>query len=315
VVTHGGTAARVQLFLISFFERVLRPLYHRGLWQVVHSLSHFFSAENAVVVSDGMWKFKIYLADGYWTRWMVDGFTYEYEIARVLDRILTPDSMVIDCGANNGYWSLYAASKIGLSDRVVAIEAGERNFRRLCENQQLNGGSFRAVRKAIFSQSNLNLRLRTHPLWHASNACADDTGGAQPGGSAFESVQSITIDDVYHEIPLENRTGEVILKIDVEGSEVAALKGATKLIDAGALVIYEDHGDDLACLVTDHILSEYGLKVYFLHRDKRIISEVENIGQLAKLKKRAHRGYNLLAARPESPALRRLLDSIRADNE
>jgi hypothetical protein len=120
---------------------------------------------------------------------------------------------------------------------------------------------------------------------------------------------------VYHEIPLENRTGEVILKIDVEGSEVAALKGATKLIDAGALVIYEDHGDDLACLVTDHILSEYGLKVYFLHRDKRIISEVENIGQLAKLKKRAHRGYNLLAARPESPALRRLLDSIRADNE
>jgi len=315
VVTRGGNAARLQLFLISFFARVLRPLHHRGLWQVIHFLAHFFSPENAVMASDGKWKFKIYLADGYWTRWMVDGFTYEDEIARVLDRILTPDSLFIDCGANNGYWSLYAASKIGLSDRVVAIEAGEMNFRRLCENLELNSGSFRAVRKAIFSQSNLNLRFRTHPLWHASNRCVDDGGDAQQEGYAVESVQSVTIDDVYQEIPLENRTGEVIVKIDVEGSEIAALKGATKLIGEGGLVIYEDHGDDLACLVTDHILSEYGLKVYFLHRDERIISEVQNIGQLAKLKKRAHRGYNLLAGRPESAALRRLLDWLGGDNE
>ena len=315
VATHGGSAARIQLFLVSFFERILRPLHHHGMWQVIHFLARFFSPENAVMVSDGRWKFKIYLADGYWTRWMVDGFTYEDEIAKVLDRVLTSGSVFIDCGANNGYWSLYAASKIGLSDRVVAIEAGETNFRRLCENTDLNRGSFRAVRKAIFSESNLNLRFRTHPLWHASNACVDDAEYVPPGRYVVESVQSVTIDEVFNEIPLENQTGEVIIKIDVEGAEIAALKGAKKLIGEGALVIYEDHGDDPACLVTDHILREYGLRVYFLHRDERIISEVENIEQLVKLKKRAHRGYNLLAGRPESPALCRLVDSLRADHE
>jgi hypothetical protein len=106
LVTHGGSAARIQLFLISFFERILRPLHHRGLWPVIHFLARFFSPGNAVMVSDGSWKFKIYLADGYWTRWMVDGFTYEDEIAKVLDRVLTSGSVFIDCGANNGYWSL-----------------------------------------------------------------------------------------------------------------------------------------------------------------------------------------------------------------
>jgi FkbM family methyltransferase len=315
LVTHGGSAARIQLFLISFFERILRPLHHHGLWQVIHFLARFFSPENAAMVSDGRWKFKIYLADGYWTRWMVDGFTYEDEIAKVLDLVLTSGSVFIDCGANNGYWSLYAASKIGVSDRVVAIEAGETNFRRLCENMELNSGCFRAVRKAIFSESDLKLLFRTHPLWHASNACVVDAEDAQPEGYVVESVQSVTIDDVFNEIPLENRRGEVIVKIDVEGAEIAALKGAKKLIGEGALVIYEDHGDDLASLVTDYILREYGLRVYFLHRDERVISEVDNIEQLAKLKKRAHRGYNLLAGRMESPALCRLLDSLRADKE
>src|ERR1700686_3810055 len=130
-VTHGGRAARVQLLLISSFERVLRPLHHRGLWHAIHFLARFFFPENAVIVSDGRGKFKIYLGDRYWPRWMVDGFTYEDEIARVLDRILKPWSLFIDCGANNGYWSLYAASRIGSNDRVVAIEAGEANFRRL----------------------------------------------------------------------------------------------------------------------------------------------------------------------------------------
>jgi FkbM family methyltransferase len=315
VVTHGGSAARVQLALILCFERALRPLHRRGLWQVIHFLARLFSPENAVMVSDGRWKFRIYLSDGYWSRWMINGFTYEDEIAKVLDRVVTPGSLFIDCGANNGYWSLYAASKIGLRDRVIAIEAGETNFRRLCENMNLNGGSFRAVRKAIFSQSNLNLRFRTHPLWHESNACVDDADEAQPGNYAVESVQSVTIDDVFSEIPIENRAGEVIIKIDVEGAEIAALEGAKKLIADGALVIYEDHGSDLACHVTDHILREYGLKVYFLHRDERILSNVEDIEHLAKLKTQPHRGYNLLAGRVESPALRRLLNSLRTDEE
>jgi len=315
VAANGGNAARVQLFLISLFERVLRPVHHHGLWQAIHFLSRFFALENAVIVSDGKWKFKIYLADGYWTRWMVDGFTYEDEIARVLDRILTPCSLFIDCGANNGYWSLYAASKIGSSERVIAIEAGETNFRRLCENMVLNGRSFRALRKAIFSQSNVSLQFRTHPLWHGSNACVDNVGKPCSEDYAIEVVQSITIDDVFKEIPLKHQTGEVIIKVDVEGAEIAALKGAGKLMADGALVIYEDHGSDLACEVTDYILREYGLDVYFLHRDDRLISKVENIQQLVKLKKRPGRGYNLLAARGESPALGRLLNSVREDEK
>ena len=313
--TDGGNAARLQLLLASLFEKTLRPLHYHGLWQATRFLARFFSPQNAVIISDGSWKFKIYLADGYWTRWIVDGFTYEDEVAKVLDRILTPNSLFIDCGANNGYWSLYAASRIGSNDRVVAIEAGEMNFRRLQENMELNGRSFRILQKAIFSQSNLHLQFRTHPSRHASNRCVFDTKDAPSAEYVSESVESITIDDVLKEIPLNHETGEVIVKIDVEGTEIAALRGAVKLIADGALMIYEDHGRDRACEVTDHILREHGLDVYFLHRDDRLISKVEDIAQLATLKKRPGRGYNLLAARPESPALGRLLNSVREDKK
>jgi FkbM family methyltransferase len=310
-VIHGGTAARTQLWLISCFEKVFRPFHHRGFWQAIHFLARFFSSEDAVIVSDGKWKFKIYLGDRYWTRWLIDGFTYEDEIAKVLDRILGPQSLFIDCGANNGYWSLYAASRIGSKGRVVAIEAGEANFRRLLENMELNGGSFRAMRKAIFSRSDIDLQFRTHRLWHASNTCVYDARNAQSGGYVLESVTSITIDDVFKEI-FHNQLEEVVIKIDVEGAEIAALRGAEKLIADGALVIYEDHGLDLACQVTDHILRECNLQVYFLRRDDELISKVDDIKQLAKLKKQSHRGYNLLAAREGSPALIRLLNSVRA---
>jgi FkbM family methyltransferase len=310
-VTHGGAAARTQLWLVSCFEKAFRPFHHRGFWQAIHFLARFFSPENAVIVSDGKWKFKIYLGDRYWTRWLIDGFTYEDEIAKVLDRILGPQSLFIDCGANNGYWSLYAASRIGLNGRVVAIEAGEENFRRLLENMELNRGSFQAMRKAIFSQSDLNLQFRTHGLWHASNTCVYDARDTQSGGYVLESVASITIDDVFKEI-FFNQLGEVVIKIDVEGAEIAALRGAEKLIADGALVIYEDHGLDLACQVTDHILRECNLEVYFLRRDDELIVKVVDIKQLVKLKKQSHRGYNLLAAREGSPALIRLLNSVRA---
>jgi FkbM family methyltransferase len=315
VAIDGGKAAHLQLFLISLFEKTLRPLHHCGLWQATHFLTHFFSPGNAVFISDGSWKFKIYLSDGYWTRWIVDGFTYEDEIAKLLDRILNPRSVFIDCGANNGYWSLYAASRIGSNDRIVAIEAGEMNFRRLQENLELNGHSFRALRKAIFSQSNVNLQFRTHPLWHASNTCVFDAQGRRSHQYMSESVESITIDDVLKEIFLNDQTSEVIIKIDIEGCEIAALKGAAKLIADGALVIYEDHGSDRACEVTDHILREYGLDIYFLHRDGLLLSKVEDIAQLAALKSRPGRGYNLLAARPESRALGRLLNSVAEDEK
>lgn len=312
VAIYGGHSARLQLSLVSFLETILRPVHHRGFWQAIRFLSLFFPPENAVAVSDGTWKFKIYLGDAYWARWLVDGFNYEDEVSRVLDRILRPWSLFIDCGANNGYWSLFAASKIGLNDRVVAIEAGETNFRRLCENMELNGGSFRTLQKAVYRESNLSLKFRTHPVRHGSNACVDSEVSGEHG-YRIESVLSITVDDVFKEIWPQNQSDEVVVKIDVEGSEIEALKGAETLIANGALLIYEDHGADSACHVTAHILKEYGLEVYFLLGNEKQILRVTDVKQLAALKTRSHRGYNLVAARTDSPALCRLLESLRAD--
>jgi FkbM family methyltransferase len=51
-----------------------------------------------------------------------------------------------------------------------------------------------------------------------------------------EEVESITI-DLAAELHLPARQHPALIKIDVEGSEVDAIKGARHLIDEGALVV------------------------------------------------------------------------------
>jgi hypothetical protein len=96
------------------------------------------------------------------------------------------------------------------------------------------------------------------------------------------------------------------VKIDVEGAEVEAFRGARTLIAQGALFIYEEHGCDLRCHVADYLLNTCGLDVYFLHDPTPL--RITNVTQLVQLKKTAASGYSLMAAHRDSPALSRVLD-------
>jgi FkbM family methyltransferase len=273
-------------------------------------LRRFFSDRNSAIISDTEKKYKIYLNDGYWALLLHQGFKYEEEVGRILEKVISDNTTFFDCGANNGYWSVYVAAKIGSPEHVIAVEPTGLPFDRLLENARLNGNSFRPIKKAVYSQSGLVLRFMTHPQRHAGNSCMDKRGKGQDGAYQIEYIASVTIDDLFREL-LGNfqDTGDVVVKLDVEGAEIEALKGARDLIRGGALFIYEEHGQDLACRVTDFMLSELGLAVYFLGPNSWPI-KVERLSRLVELKKTESRGYNLMAAREDSSILRRVLYEI-----
>ena len=114
----------------------------------------------------------------------MDGFVYEREIEALLNRILFPNTIFIDCGAK-GYWSVYAAQKIKSPDRIVAIEATSLPFQRLQDNSKLNVDSFTAIRKAVYSESGLDLEFETHPQQH--EVIAAFTAAASSAKEAFSA--------------------------------------------------------------------------------------------------------------------------------
>ncbi|MEZ5572582.1 MAG: FkbM family methyltransferase [Halioglobus sp.] len=67
-----------------------------------------------------------------------DGIWEPFETSLLL-RVLQPGDVVVDVGANIGYFSVLAASRVGAHGAVFAFEPEPDNFRLLCANAKLNG--------------------------------------------------------------------------------------------------------------------------------------------------------------------------------
>jgi FkbM family methyltransferase len=298
-------STRLQYAMLRGSSAVLRGVSYRGLRRMCRFISPLFPGGNSAVIPFGGARLRVYLNDDYWVRYALCGALYEAEVASVLDELLDHRSVFLDCGANIGYWSVYAGERLGSRERVVAVEPSASTFARLVENSELNRYSFVAIRKAIYSRSGATLQFRADPTHHDSNGIILHTSTAV-SVCQNESVQSITIDDLFAQMSIrDSEVSNIVVKLDVEGAEREAFEGADNLVNCGAIFIYEDHGADLACRSTEFTLDK-GLDVYFLGARIRPV-RIHDLKQLAGLKTSLTRGYNLVAAKPGSPALARLV--------
>ena len=144
---------------------------------------------------------------------------YELDLSRRMKRLANRGGVMVDIGANMGYFSLLWAGLNPLN-RVVAFEAAPRNIELLRNNVLQNALSDRimVVPKAA-GMSNGTLAFDFGP--------PDQTGW----GGAAEIGSSIAVD-----VPLVRLDAELVqmkidvLKIDVEGADTWVLFGCEKLI-------------------------------------------------------------------------------------
>src|SRR5262249_25572386 len=153
----------------------------------------------------------------------------------------------LDCGANFGYWSVLVSSHAFGSHPALAIEASRTNHERLRFNARLNGDRFSTLHRAIGGTSGQAwLRGGQHYARNISDS---------QDGSEGERIEVTTIDDVLDH-PLLADCARLVVKLDVEGMEIAAVKGAGKLLDRETLLIVEDHGSDREHTVSRFLLEE-----------------------------------------------------------
>src|SRR5262245_45011151 len=64
---------------------------------------------------------------------------YEPHVCAALRRVLRPGMTFLDIGANVGFFTMLAASAVGATGRVFAVEPFQSNLKLLYLNAQLNG--------------------------------------------------------------------------------------------------------------------------------------------------------------------------------
>jgi FkbM family methyltransferase len=167
----------------------------------------------------------------------------EIEICR---RWLRPADACLDIGANIGFVSASFASRVGPQGVVVSVEPAPSTLeflRQAVELLRLDSVRIEAVCVAE--------KMGRVPFMVASNGGSDVEASMKVGARKADQFVPIVVDAVTVDSLIEkNAIGERIsaVKIDIEGAEPMALRGATKLFDRNLLplVIVEVHRAALA---------------------------------------------------------------------
>ena len=157
--------------------------------------------------------------------------TYEPGLAKLLENLLTKHSHFVDVGANIGFFSLLAACKISEQGRVSAIEANPQTAQLLRDNIELNSYTDRIDVYEIAAWSKPEtLQFNIPPTGKSGEASIRELENC----SSTCEVTAAALDDI---IPYTKHPVTAI-KFDVEGAELEAIKGASKIIGEQRPVIF-----------------------------------------------------------------------------
>jgi FkbM family methyltransferase len=159
--------------------------------------------------------------------------SYEPPVTDLLRHYLGPGGTMVDAGANWGYFTLVAASLVGPSGHVLAIEPDPRAFARLARNIGMNGFPMvQAWHGAVAARSGRAMLTGYSDASDNQGLSRLDAEGAA-SGPRFETVTA-ALDDLVEDQPRD------LVKVDVEGAELDVLEGMTRGLAAGryrALII------------------------------------------------------------------------------
>lgn len=150
---------------------------------------------------------------------------WEPNLTRFLQRRLQPGDVVVDVGANAGYFSLLSSSLVGQTGSVVAVEAARAAAECLATNIKLNGvTNIRAVNVAAVDHER-RVTLFLGSMYHTSATSivpADSfTCGGEVDGVPLSKI--LTADEIAR---------VRVIKIDVEGAEAEVVAGMGSMLDS-----------------------------------------------------------------------------------
>lgn len=156
---------------------------------------------------------------------------------------IKPGDVVWDIGANVGVFT-FAASTLSKTGAVLSVEADSwltDIIRRTAQFDEYSQSSISVLSAAIANENSVATFLIAQ-RGRASNALQSAKGRSQMGGAR----QSIVVPTLTLDRLLDTFLAPDFVKIDIEGAELMALEGASKLISDSRPKFYIEVGQDVA---------------------------------------------------------------------
>lgn len=199
----------------------------RTIWQpsnAPHS-SHYLGDHLAITTTEFGQKIYVDTRDiGLTPHILVDGM-WEPAVTEVFRRVVCGGMTVIDIGANIGWYSLLAGSRVGPKGTVIAFEANEDIARLLRKSVEVNGLGDRMIveEKGVMDR---NCTLNFYKWAHhqaSSNFFWNSPTREMHDATQTVEVECVSLDEYFREHP---RSRVDVIKIDAEGSEPQIIAGA-----------------------------------------------------------------------------------------
>jgi FkbM family methyltransferase len=273
---------RTAALALATGSKISSHFSHRGYNKCANLLRKALPERNIAIKLNSDAVFEFPYGDGYWSKLLNRSFSYEDELELLFRDSLDVDYTFIDCGANYGYWSVLVSSKPFGARKAIAIEPSGQNFPKLANNARVNGNRFEAMKSAIGSSRGT---ARLSGTKHEAFSIAGD----QSGG---EEVPVIALDNLIDDGKVSG-TGKYLIKLDVEGVEIEAIKGGARLLQADSVVLCEEHGNDRAHTVSRYILEKTPLTLMVHDPVSNQLETVTELSILDRIKVSTHVGYNV----------------------
>jgi FkbM family methyltransferase len=183
--------------------------------------------------------------------------SYEALEVKLFKESLAADMVVVDVGANVGYYTLIAARIVGSGGHVFAFEPDPRTLAALRGNVVANG--FRNVtvigKAASDTEGNCELYLDS-----SANRTSLYQSASLERVTRREQVATTTVDEVLGQLRPD------VVKIDIEGAEPAALRGMRRSLKSETVLFLEFAPPVLVSAGTD--VDEF--RNYLLHHFARV---------------------------------------------
>lgn len=219
-------------------QQIFRSLYHfsmknfggKGLrkYSFVRTMKNFMisQAKSDFAIVQGN---KMYLGPKDSLNLSING-VYEDVETEFVKKIIHKGDVVLDIGANIGYYSLIFAKLVGKLGKVFSFEPEPYNFSLLNKNIKINHydnvvtenrvvSDFNGITKLYLSEIRTGMH-RIYPSRYTTTKTVD--------------VKTISIDDYFQNNELKDKIS--FIKIDVEGSELGVLHGMKNILQNNHMI-------------------------------------------------------------------------------
>lgn len=198
----------------------------------------------------------------------------EAQATTFLQNKIKKGDIVLEAGANIGYYALLFAKGVGKKGLVYCVEPSSENYKLLKINKEFNNLKNMELKNIALGDKNGEEILNLFEEGNL-NTIKKNTSSKLKGK---ERVKVMTIDSF-----LKNKTKPNIIKMDVEGSEYDIIKGAKKLLEKNPprLIFMEFHGFYMGMKKSEELLKklkEKGYEIIFFSLEKHIPANLPILG-------------------------------------